>query len=503
MWRARPCLRQVLPLLLCLYLVIAEQCLERPATRRRHAGRAVEGRIKTVVVIMMENRSFDHMLGWLRPSCPDIDGLTGREFNRLNASNPVSPEVFVSAHAAYGPPMATADGNDPAPMSGFVQQTCREGLGMARTVMSGFLPESVPVYSALAAEFAVLDRWFASVPTSTQPNRVFLHSATSHGLSSNVRESLARGLPQRTIFDSLDADGLDFGVYYQDIPAVLFLRRMRRLRHPRRFHSYGGAFRRHARRGTLPSYCVIEQHYFDSDDGCPANDDHPSHDVSEGQRLIKEVYETLRASPQWNETALVITYDEHGGFYDHVPTRCAASPAPTASSVRGTVVHEPDGPTPTSQYEHSSVPATVKKLFNLSSGFLTRRDSWAGTFDHLFTARDAPRTDYPEKLPEVKKTLRPFGPAIGARKPLSGFQEELIQLASELTGEHLSGSFADAVRGMTAGDAKRYARHAAARFLHAGREALLAGADSSAFVEMRNGIARTLDSVWYYLTSSE
>jgi phospholipase C len=71
--------------------------------------------------------------------------------------------------------------------------------------------------------------------------------------------------------------------------------------------------------GVLPNYVVIEQRYFDLN-LIPANDDHPSHDVAEGQKFMKEVYETLRASPQWNEMLFLITYDEHGGFYDHVPT---------------------------------------------------------------------------------------------------------------------------------------------------------------------------------------
>lgn len=114
-------------------------------------------------------------------------------------------------------------------MNGFVQQAKeRGGLGMVKAVMSAFDPSSIPVYAALADEFAVFDRWFASCPTSTQPNRLFVHSATSHGLSSNIRRYLVPGLPQKTIFDSIHDDGLSFGIYYQNIPAVLFYRSLRR-----------------------------------------------------------------------------------------------------------------------------------------------------------------------------------------------------------------------------------------------------------------------------------
>lgn len=289
----------------------------------------------------MENRSFDHMLGWLKSHRPEIDGLDGTESNRVNASNPASPRVPVSDDAFYvdsdpghsfqaireqifGSDDTSAD---PAPMSGFAQQAEGMAPGMSKTVMSGFNPADLPVYTALANEFAVFDRWFASVPASTQPNRFYVHSATSHGATSNVRKDLIHGFPQKTIFDSLDENGLSFGIYYQNIPAVLFFKSLRKLKHIPKFHDYRLMFKLHAKRGKLPNYAVIEQRYFDVS-LTPANDDHPSHDVARGQKLVKEVYETLRASPQWNESALLITYDEHGGFYDHVPTPVSGVPNP-------------------------------------------------------------------------------------------------------------------------------------------------------------------------------
>lgn len=138
---------------------------------------------------------------------------------------------------------------------------------------------------------------------------------------------LIEGYPQRTIFENLDAEGLSFGIYFQNIPATLFYRNLRKLKYLLKFHPYGLRFKAHARKGKLPNYVVVEQRYMDSK-LTPANDDHPSHDVYQGQMFVKEVYETLRASPQWNETLLVITYDEHGGFYDHVPTPVRDVPSP-------------------------------------------------------------------------------------------------------------------------------------------------------------------------------
>lgn len=132
--------------------------------------------------------------------------------------------------------------------------------------------------------------------------------------------------PQRTIFDSLHHEGLDFGVYYKNIPSVLTLRNMRRKEYISRFHWFD-TFKDHASEGKLKNLSLIEPRYFDLV-GKVADDDHPSHDVSNGQRLVKEVYEALRSSPQWNESLLIVTYDEHGGFYDHVQTPCVGVPSP-------------------------------------------------------------------------------------------------------------------------------------------------------------------------------
>ena len=102
---------------------------------------------------------------------------------------------------------------------------------------------------------------------------------------------------------------------------------MRKLKYLTRFHDYGLQFKKDCKEGNLPNYVVVEQRWYDLLLN-PANDDHPSHDVSEGQKLVKEVYEALRSSPQWNEILFIITYDEHGGFYDHVPTPLDGVPNP-------------------------------------------------------------------------------------------------------------------------------------------------------------------------------
>lgn len=173
----------------------------------------------------------------------------------------------------------------------------------------------------------IFTRWFASVPSSTQPNRLYVHSATSAGATSNIPALLVKGYPQRTIFENLDDAGISWGIYYQNIPATLFYKNLRKLKYLFRFRPYGLTFKKHAQEGKLPGYVVVEQRYMDTKLE-PANDDHPSHDVYQGQMFVKEVYETLRASPQWNQTLLIITYDEHGGFFDHVATPVTGVPSP-------------------------------------------------------------------------------------------------------------------------------------------------------------------------------
>ncbi|CAK7330637.1 unnamed protein product [Dovyalis caffra] len=480
--------------------------------------------IKTVVVVVMENRSFDHMLGWMKKINPEINGVDGTQWNPLNITDPNSQKFFVNNQAQYVDPdpghsfqaireqiFGSEDtSKNPPPMNGFAQQafSMDPSTNMSRDVMNGFQPDMIAVYKTLASEFAVFDRWFASVPSSTQPNRLFVHSGTSAGATSNIPALLVKGYPQRTIFENLDDAGISWGIYYQNIPATLFYRNLRKLKYITRFHPYGLSFKQHAKQGKLPGYAVIEQRYMDMK-VAPANDDHPSHDVYQGQMFVKEVYETLRASPQWNETLMVITYDEHGGFYDHVATPVSGVPSPDGIvgpepflfkfdrlGVRvptimvspwiekGTVVHGPNGsPFPTSEYEHSSIPATVKKLFNISSPFLTKRDEWAGTFEGIVQARTEPRTDSPEQLP-IPTQIRKSEPNEDAK--LSEFQQELLQLAAVLKGDHILTSYPNNIgKEMTVKQGNDYMEDALKRFFEAGLYAKSMGVDEEQIVQMR------------------
>lgn len=487
---------------------------------RSTSSSIIKGPIKTIVVLVMENRSFDHMLGWMKKLDPSIDGVTGQEFNPLSLTDPNSPLVYFKDHAEFVDPDpghsfqaireqifgagSEAINADPPPMSGFAAQAETIAPNLSATVMSGFRPEVIPTYASLAQEFAICDRWFASVPASTQPNRLFVHSATSHGATSNNQASLTAGFPQRTIFDNIYDAGLSFAIYFQNLPSVLFYRNLRQLKYVDKFRPYGLWFKHDAKAGTLPNYVVIEQRYFDVI-GAAANDDHPSHDVTEGQKLVKEVYETLRASPQWNEILFVVTYDEHGGFFDHVPTPTHSVPSPdnivgpppfnfafNRLGVRvptllispwinkGTVLHEPTSrPMPTSQFEHSSLPATVKKLFNLPSEYLTQRDAWAATFDNLFYDRSTPRTDCPEVLPSSPWSLRHTPPDEG--RTTTEFQRELVELAASIKGGGLIEA-QEAMQSVKAANA--FVEAAMELFLKAGEAGVKAGLDGDTLVQV-------------------
>ncbi|KAJ4982107.1 hypothetical protein NE237_032944 [Protea cynaroides] len=477
--------------------------------------------IKTVVVLVQENRSFDHMLGWMKPLNPEINGVTGNESNPLSTTDPNSKRIYFGNQSEYVDPdpghsfqeiyeqvfgVAWSESNSSQTltptMEGFAMQAEEKEKGTSETVMNGFRPDAVPVYKELVAEFAVCDRWFASNPASTQPNRLFVHSGTSHGLTGNDNKILIEGLPQKTIFDSLDEAGFSFGIYYQYAPSTLFYRNLRKLKYIGKFHHFDLEFKNHCKKGNLPNYVVVEQRYFDLKI-LPGNDDHPSHDVSEGQKFVKEVYEALRSSPQWNEMLFIITYDEHGGFYDHVPTPVIGVPSPDGIMgpapyyfkfdrlgvrvpaifispwiERGTVLHGPSGPFPTSEFEHSSIPATVKKIFNLKD-FLTKRDAWAGTFETLLT-RETPRTDCPVTLPETVKMREADAKE---DEKLNDFQQILVQMAATLNGDHRKDIFPEKlIEKMTVGEGAKYCEDAFKIFSEACDHAMKIGTDESEIV---------------------
>jgi phospholipase C len=209
----------------------------------------------------------------MRKENSKIDGLTGKEYNLMNPFNKHSARVFVSDDAQdvspdphhdipdtlqqqFGGPNMTH--LDPPPMSGFVAngESFYKGLGME--VMKAHKVSTVPVLTMLAREFALFNYWFASVPASTEPNRMFLHSGTSWGSAREPGYAEAyNGFPQKTVFETLDDVGKTWKVYYAQTSTILWFQEMRKSQYWNNFWSYNKFFDDVAQ-GTLQTYIIID-----------------------------------------------------------------------------------------------------------------------------------------------------------------------------------------------------------------------------------------------------
>jgi len=426
--------------------------------------------VNSVVVLMLENRSFDHMLGFLypgnvSPSGQPFDGLTGTESNPGSSGQPVTVfKIEPTTPSAYFMPgadpgegyMATNDqlyGSNNGPASSGQAATCQGYVAnyaytlgwqskesgwpiVAGTVegdiMGCFTPQTLPVLSALAAGYAVCDQWFASVPTETMPNRAFACAATSQGHMDDKTHTFS----SPTIFGLLDAAGLGWAVYGYDAEPLTKNTYTQISSAPASHFGKFTDFQAAAAAGTLPPYTFLEPSWSSS-----GNSQHPNYDVALGEQLIHDVYEALRAGPGWPGTLLVITYDEHGGCYDHVPPPWGAVPPDSDAGefsfgfdrfgVRvptvlvspliapGTVYRVPAGSTP---LDHTSVLKTVEQRWNLPA--LTARDAAAPGFGDVLTLT-TPRTDDVLAGVAVPVSSGP-GPAAGTVSHLEEIRAELV-----------------------------------------------------------------------------
>jgi phospholipase C len=370
--------------------------------------------IDHIVVLMLENRSFDCMLGRLYPNDPDYRGLTLNESNTYAGTTypvwndsgmspttacipaPDPGEFFTDMNQQlFGGPPASA----PPPMSGFAanygtQPPSKDGPFIPRNVMHYFKPEQVPVISTLAKAFGVCDQWHSSAPCQTWPNRFFAHTGTALGHVDN--HTFPIPYPASSIFRRLQDNGKTWRVYFHDMPQSGLLRDiwLYALFHFKCFNQ----FLADAHTGSLPHYSFIEPRYFtDLFLNKIPNDEHPPHNLVYGEQLTAAVYNAVRSSPCWKRTLLIITYDEHGGCYDHVPPPVAIPPdpynqygfnfdrygarvpavivspyVPPGSKIRPT----PNGNGTTYPFDHTSIIATVRNLFGLGQP-LTARDAIA------------------------------------------------------------------------------------------------------------------------------
>jgi phospholipase C len=397
--------------------------------------------IEHVFVLMLENRSFDHMLGFsgiqgtdaASGAATSINGLSGNESNAFNGQNyqvtrgadrtmPTDPshEFDAVVHQLCGA-NATYPHGGPYPAidnSGFVASYVASGGQDPREIMKCYTPAQLPVLTALCSEFVVCDNWHASMPGPTWPNRMFVHAASSGGLdhSPTVAEiavwETVNGFPfpKGSIFRKLKAKGIRRRLYGgDDFPMVAALKgiHLDDIRHYSLFESDL------QQAGYSDRYIFIEPSYDVLNKYRNGTSQHPLGDVNRGEMLIKQTYEAIRKSPVWNTSLLIVTWDEHGGFYDHVHP--GAAPAPNDGApphfnknaftftvygprVPAVVISPliPKNLVDKRLYDHASIPATVESVFGVAP--LTDRDRNARPLNALCTLA-APRADAPMTLP--------------------------------------------------------------------------------------------------------
>jgi phospholipase C len=286
------------------------------------------GEIDHIVVLMMENRSFDHMLGYVRLDgvLPGVDGLTGKESN-CHGGEPY-PVTHLDSTTFYPDPCHTwectedqlQDGN-----GGFVRSFAALDPQTPGRIMGYHNASDLPIYDALAREYCVCDKWFASVPGPTWPNRLYSLAGNSNGERNNPPLFPLPAYTMKTIFEHLDDAGVDWRYYSHDIA---FLRVFAKYRYYTVRIQPFDSFMRAARDGRLPPVAWIDPNFGDL--GVQGNDDHPPVDLRRGQQLVRRVYQAVATAKQglWRRTLLVIAYDEHGGFFDHVAPGVAADDIP-------------------------------------------------------------------------------------------------------------------------------------------------------------------------------
>ena len=422
-------------------------------------------KIDHVVVLYMENHAADAFFGCM--DLPGFDGIKGHsipkdptDLSKGHINITCGKGLYVCEKApSYDTfaPKFNKDGNPnfyPYSPQGD-NFSAFNGASENGTAVTMFGPEQIPIKASLAHEFGVFNRLFTATPTASSPNHLFTQSATSCGMTSNVLYPDCGGhgtyFPQPTIYDSLRLHNVSFSLFMNSTcgidgkpchgedphdpdagsaissPDVAMIGVAR---HKDRFMSQQ-IFYEQASNGTLPALSWI----LPPIQAC----DHPCHDIAKGERILKDVYEALRAGPSWNRTLFFVAYDDAGGFYDHVVPPYEGVPGDGSPCImpgthpkcghpfdfrrlglrttsmlispwvgKGVVFQGPKhGPFNTSQFELTSVPATVKNLFNLSF-FLTKRDAWAGNFEELLL--ETPRTDAPMHLPAAPPPATPWTP---------------------------------------------------------------------------------------------
>ncbi|HJU55480.1 MAG TPA: alkaline phosphatase family protein [Pyrinomonadaceae bacterium] len=455
-------------------------------------------RINHIVVLMMENRSFDNVLGWLYdpanvPRGQSFEGVSGKKLcNPLPGGgeacvgkgtvmtdpfpDPNEPydQVYAQMFNQNPPPTPIPNTTDVPNMQGFVINYA-DAINLAYTgkigiqpppepgiIMNCFTPETLPVINGLAQAYAVCDHWFSSVPTQTFPNRSFVHAATSSGYVYNSWKTGQHlwdvGMlinKTQTIYNLLEEKGVSWKIYHGG--PLLLCNALLIQEELWKFGLFGVRFSPMAQfledakqPGGLPAYSFIEPNMMCSKKYGPENDMHPAYAITDtgaptnvlyGELLIHTVYQALRCSPNWESTLFIITFDEHGGCYDHVPPGGATPPddkiiAPDQPGGSGflfnrygvrvpAVLVSPlieQGTVCNTVFDHTSIIKTVSNRW-LDGQNLTNRDLNATDVSEVLTLSE-PRTDTADLTP------RPITFEGCGEQPLSTMHRHLLAAAA-------------------------------------------------------------------------
>jgi phospholipase C len=289
------------------------------------AGTESIHQIEHIVVLMMENHSFDNLLGMVPYQVRNrqaVDGLT-RRHGRVTDVNPDAQGNPVFAFHAPSPCQlhahpgqnwnASHTAYDNGRNDGFVK-------GSDSSIAMAFWDKSdLPFTYSLARHFPIGDRFFCSTLCQTYPNRRFFFAGTASGTISTTTAGLLPSAANGTIFDRLDAQEIGWRVYDQEIASALILPNFRNNAAQVARTSPFSQFLTDAAAGKLPSFTFLDPHYETTSEENPQ-------DIQVGEQFVAQVVNALINAPTWKHTALFITYDEHGGYYDHVPPPRAIKP---------------------------------------------------------------------------------------------------------------------------------------------------------------------------------
>ncbi len=288
---------------------------------------AKECPIDTVVVLMMENRSFDHYLGWLGHDHAYVDagrqrwgsGFSVEARQHLSYRNPAGklvPTESITSRPDEANPFRICTG--PAPAHGWSAGRAQRDHGfMSKGAHNGesaigyYTADDVPVHAALARRFTVNDHHFASLLGPTFPNRMYFHSAQSEGRKHDPGPLRPGVFDDLTIWDRLAAAGVPAGYYYGDTPASILVYGTRMQPYIRVLDRYF----EDCANGTLPNFTFVAPAF----SGAYRTDNHPRGCINVGERFVLETFGAFLQSAQWQRGLFVLCYDEWGGFFDHVP----------------------------------------------------------------------------------------------------------------------------------------------------------------------------------------